>query len=127
MAAEGLAFSKDSRLLRNTEFRRIFKVGKRLSLPVLTLIYSLRDKPLGTIRSPKLGLSVSRKVGKAHDRNLLKRRLREIFRLHQREFVTNSEMVLIPRKETCDLSYLDLENAVIKLISRGKLMKEVEK
>jgi ribonuclease P protein component len=123
MAAVSLAFAKDKRLLRNTEYRRIFKSGKRLSLPVLTLIYwfgkgSLQSKP------PKLGLSVSRKVGKAHDRNLLKRRMREIFRLHQHEISENSEMVLIPRKETCLLSYFELESTILKLFLRGKLLKE---
>lgn len=123
MLASDLAFGKDKRLLSNTEFRRIFKYGKRLSLPVLTLIYRFRDK-LPDPKAPKLGLSVSRKVGKAHDRNLLKRRIREIFRLHQHEIVENSEMVLIPKKETCELSYLELELSVLKLFSRGKLMKE---
>jgi ribonuclease P protein component len=124
MAAKSLAFAKDKRLLRNTEYRRIFKSGKRLSLPVLTLIYWSRHQPAQS-KPPKLGLSVSRKVGQAHDRNLLKRRMREIFRLHQHEISENSEMVLIPRKETCQLSYFELENTILKLINRGKLLKEV--
>jgi ribonuclease P protein component len=124
MPAKVLTFGKDKRLLSNTEFRRIFKVGKRLSLPVLTLIYRFRDR-LPEAKPSKLGLSVSRKVGKAHDRNLLKRRLREIFRIHQGQMIENFEIVLIPRKETCELSYFDLENSVLKLFSRGKLIKEV--
>lgn len=126
MAAESLAFGKNKRLLSNTEFRRIFKYGKRVSLPALTLIYRFRDQSSAP-KSPKLGLSVSRKVGKAHDRNLLKRRLREIFRLHQHEFLENSEIVLIPKKETCELSYIELENSFFKLLLRGKLIKEANK
>lgn len=123
MAIPALAFGKDKRLLSNTEFRRIFKYGKRLSLPALTMVYRFRDK-LPEPKCARLGLSVSRKVGKAHDRNLLKRRIREIFRLNQQKIKENSEFVFIPRKETCELSYLELESSVFSLFSRGKLLIE---
>jgi ribonuclease P protein component len=89
------------------------------------LIYRLRDKTPEP-KLPKLGLSVSRKVGKAHDRNLLKRRLREIFRLHQHEMNENIEIVFIPKKETCELSYIQLEKSVLLLFFRGKLLKEIK-
>jgi ribonuclease P protein component len=122
MAGPGFGLPKTRRVLKNSEFRSIYKYGKRLSLPALTLIYRFRStasKPLQT----KLGLSVSRKVGKAHDRNLVKRRLREIFRLHHNELSENCDLVLIPRKETCDLSYVELESELLKLLGRAKLLR----
>jgi len=93
------------------------------NLPALTLVYRMRENSSAP-KPPRLGLSVSRKVGKAHDRNLVKRRLREIFRIHQLEITDNAEMVIIPRKEACDFDYLDLESAILKLFSRAKLLKE---
>ena len=120
-----LAFGKDKRLLQSHEFQRLFKVGKRLSLPALTVVYSVREKSSGAVAS-RIGLSISRKVGKAHDRNLVKRRLKEIFRLNQKKIVENSEIILIPRRESCDFAYLELENCVFKLFSKAKLIDEAE-
>jgi ribonuclease P protein component len=119
-----LTFGKDKRLLRSHEFSRLFKVGRRLSLPSITLVYHFFENRSKS-KPACLGLSISRKVGKAHDRNLLKRRLREIFRLNQRNIAENSKIVLIPRKEMCDFSYISLENDVIRLFSRAKLIKDV--
>jgi ribonuclease P protein component len=121
MASMIHSFGKSKRLLSSHEFNRLFKSGKRLNLPQLTLVYRVRDS--APAAAPKLGLSVSRKVGKAHERNLLKRRLREIFRLHQQEISANAELVVIPRKETCEMSYSELENSFLKLLSRGKMVK----
>jgi len=116
MPAKTLTFGKDRRILKNPEFKRIFKFGKRLSLPQCTIIFRRTDA-----KKARLGLSVSRKVGKSHERNLIKRRIREIFRKNQISMEKNSEIVVIPRKEALDLSYFELEKALLGLFVRGKL------
>lgn len=126
VSASGLTFGKDKRILKNIEYRRLYKVGKRFNLAAMTFIYRFCAAGVDKARPPRLGLSVSRKVGKANQRNLIKRRLREIFRLHQLEMVENLELVIIPRKEALDLDYFDLESTILKSFSREKLLKEVK-
>jgi ribonuclease P protein component len=127
MAAEGrvlLGFGKASRLLKQSEFNRVFKQGRRVSLPELTLAFRVRPSKDGEPFPPRLGLSVSRKVGKAVERNLFKRRVREIFRLHQGLMVSGSEMVVIPRKEAGIWGYQELQTRLLGLLERGKLIKK---
>lgn len=45
----------------------------------------------------RLGVIASRKTGKAHDRNLARRRIREIFRTHQQEIPTGYDLVVVLR------------------------------
>ena len=51
-----------------------------------------------TARPSRLGLVVSRKVGKAHDRNRVKRLIREYFRLRRHGFEPPIDLVVVARK-----------------------------
>jgi ribonuclease P protein component len=75
-----LEFSKQQRLLRRIEFTRTMDAGTKVVTPHLVLIGRRNDEALS-----KIGFIVSKKVGSAVIRNLVKRRLREIYRtrLHQ--------------------------------------------
>ncbi len=70
-----LEFSKQQRLLRRAEFTRTMDAGTKVVTPHLVLIGRRNDETLS-----KIGFIVSKKVGSAVIRNLVKRRLREIFR-----------------------------------------------
>jgi ribonuclease P protein component len=117
-----LDFSKQRRLLSASDFNRVFKQGKRQSLPEFTLAYRVRPAKDGQSFPPRLGLSVSRKAGKSFQRNKFKRRLREIFRLNHEKLASGTELVFIPRKEAVALSYFDLESKVFSLLKRAKLL-----
>lgn len=72
-------FDKGSRLLKKVEYDFVFSQADRIGTPEFVILY--RDNSLGHAR---LGLTLSKKVvAKAHDRNRLKRLLRETFRLNK--------------------------------------------
>ena len=69
------------------------------------------------------GFSVSKKVGKAHDRNRVKRRLREICRLEQNGWQSGFDAVFIARVPSATATFDELRQAVCELIERARLTK----
>ncbi|MBT9582472.1 ribonuclease P protein component [bacterium] len=93
-------------LRRNWEFQQVFRVGK--SLPGREIVmYALRTKR----KVARFGFSISKKVGCAVVRNRLRRRLREICRLHLKELKTGFDLVLVARSEAGSKDFWVLRQA----------------
>lgn len=75
-----------------------------------------------------MGLTVSTKVGKAVVRNRIRRRLREIYRIHEDRFVPGYDMVVVARVRAAHAPYRVLEKEFLHLAAKtGVLTGEKEK
>lgn len=78
------------KIKKNGDFQKLFKKGKRVFSPRLTLLYCPSDEL-------RMGLAVSKKHGKAHTRNRIKRLCREAFRLNAPALTKNYAIIILPR------------------------------
>jgi ribonuclease P protein component len=86
-------FPKSARLLKSKEFSFIQRSGKKIYAPEFCLqVFQGQVK-----RSARLGLTVSRKYGASVERNLFKRRMREIFRLTRHQLTSGSIIHVKPQ------------------------------
>ena len=83
---------------------------------------------LSTLADPalphlKVAIITTKKVGKAHDRNLLRRRIRSILQLHGDRIVDPKRLlVTIPRPGSATASFEDLESDWLRQAKRLGLL-----
>ena len=110
-----------SSLKENHLFRRLYRKGKSAANATLA-VYC---RPNGTARS-RVGLTVSGKLGGAVQRNRLRRRLREIYRLHEGLFTPGWDLVVVARSRAMEASYAELEQAYLSLAQKLGLCRSEE-
>ncbi len=86
------------------DFRRVYRKGTSAVRPCL-VVYARRTNG----RANRLGLTVTAKVGKAHTRNLVRRRLREIYRLNEDGLRPGYDLVVVARTRAATAGYGRLE------------------
>ena len=105
------AFPKELRLRNAAEFKKVYEKGaKRVSRSFV--LFAL---PNGQDYN-RFGLTVPRKLGKAHDRNRLKRRIREILRTSRAGIPIGFDFVLNPRRSANDREFEELRSELVDLL-----------
>jgi len=111
---------KESVTIKNNhEFRRMYAKGKNAVTPGV-VVYCRRNR----LDHNRLGVTVSTKVGKAVVRNLVRRRLREIFRLNQDKLLQGYDMIVIARVRTPSVPYRKLNGMFLRACGQLGLIKE---
>ncbi|MBC8108791.1 MAG: ribonuclease P protein component [Anaerolineae bacterium] len=87
-----LTFPRSHRLTGKLNFKATYDAGVHESRGPLRIFARPND-----LAHARLGLSVSRRVGNAPRRNLIKRRLREAFRLLQHDFPRGYDLIIVVR------------------------------
>ena len=96
-------------LNKNHEFRRLYAKGR--SAASSTLVVYMRRTGRGINR---VGFTVTVRLGHAVVRNRVRRRLREIYRLHESELIRGADLVVVARSRAVKSSYAQLEKDYLR-------------
>lgn len=114
-----MKFPKSARLLTGRDFKRVLHKGRTAKGNILFLDYRFAHGPT------RLGLSISKRYGKAHDRNRLKRLVREAFR--QLDLPKGMEINVRPKLKAGELTLFHIKQELERLVCEAKTQCETER
>ena len=84
------------------------------------VLYARRNRE----NSNRVGITVSKKLGKAHIRNRVRRRIREVYRLNEEKFQPGWDIVVVARSKSVDADFGKLSKAYLQLAEKAGVLKE---
>ena len=109
-----------SALKLNHIFRRLYATAGQAN--GLLVLYAKKNR-LGINR---VGITVSKKLGGAVVRNRVRRRLREVYRLHEDRFLPGYDLVVVARSRAIDANFQDLCAAYLSAAEKAGILRTEE-
>ena len=112
--------AKDFCLRKHVDYQRVYQAARKQFSSSMTFFAALRagmEPSAASIRLelPRVGLTVGKVIGKAHERNRIKRRLREIIRQHLSELPCDVDLILHPRRSVITMESAKLQSEVLRI------------
>jgi len=106
-ATAGAGFPRSARLLKHSDFERVYKQGRRHFSSHMTVFYLRQGEAPSPEQSARVGFTVGRVLGGAVERNRIKRRLREAVRLRRSALKDAGavDVVINPKKSVLTLEF----------------------
>jgi len=113
VTAASSKFPKSKRLLKHSDFQRVYQSGRRQFTGNVTVFYLRRDGPEPG-SGPRVGFTVGKALGGSVERNRIKRKMREAVRLSWGACEGAVDVVFNPRKSVLTLPFSDLADEVAR-------------
>jgi ribonuclease P protein component len=108
------------RLRKHADYVRAYGAArKRQSLSMSWFLAPQAPDFAPSPAAARVGLTVGRVIGKAHERNRIKRRMREALRRHADLLPVGFDLILHPRRSVLTVEFAQLEAEIVRILQQA--------
>jgi ribonuclease P protein component len=107
------------RLRKHADYQRAY--GSARKRQSASMSWFLAPQPVDASPSiaPRIGLTAGKVLGKAHDRNRIKRRMREVLRRHLDLLPSGCDLIFHPRRSVLTMEFTKLEAEIVRILEQA--------
>jgi ribonuclease P protein component len=109
-----------ARLRKHADYQRAYAASRKKQSASMSWFLAPRPADGTGAEGPRIGLTAGKVLGKAHERNRIKRRLREALRRHVEILPGGVDLILHPRRIVLNLEFAKLEAEIVRILQQAK-------
>jgi ribonuclease P protein component len=119
-------------LRKHADYQRVYQATRKQFSSSMSWFLAARSQPGGDATSdpvrkslaivpdcPRVGLTAGKVLGKAHERNRIKRRMREVVRHCLHELPNGVDLILHPKRSVMTMDFGKLEAEVLRIFRQA--------
>jgi ribonuclease P protein component len=118
-ALKGRESLAGSRLRKHADYQRVYANGRKHRSPSMSWFLA----PQSEESVPRVGFTVGKVLGEAHERNRIKRRLREVLRRHVSQLPAGCDLILHPHRTVLTLEFTKLDAEIVRILQQANAEK----
>jgi ribonuclease P protein component len=113
-----------ARLRKHADYQRAYAASRKRQSSSMS--WFLAPQPTAgfaaeSLAGPRVGLTVGKVLGKAHERNRIKRRMRDILRRHVDLLPAGCDLILHPRRTVLTMEFKKLEAELVRILQQARV------
>ena len=112
---------KGLRLRKHSDFQRAYAAARKRQSASMSWFLAGRPEASGAAPAPRVGLTAGKVLGKAHERNRIKRRMREALRRHIDLLPPGFDLILHPRRSVLTMEFAKLEAEIVRILEEAHI------
>lgn len=105
------------RLRRHGDYVKAYAASRKRQSASMS--WFLAPRAVDAASAARVGLTVGKVLGKAHERNRIKRRMREALRRHVNLLPTGCDLIFHPRRSVLTLEFAKLEAEIVRILKQA--------
>jgi ribonuclease P protein component len=111
----GRASLSANRLRKHADYQRVYNASRKRRSASMSWFLAPQD----LASTPRVGLTAGKVLGKSHERNRIKRRMREILRKHVNLLPAGCDLILHPLRIVLTMEFTKLEAEVVRILQQA--------
>jgi ribonuclease P protein component len=107
------------RLRKHADYVRVYDAARKRQSASMSWFFAPQEPGRLPSCGARVGLTVGKVIGKSHERNRIKRRMREALRRHVDLLPVGADLVFHPRRSVLTIEFAQLEAEIVRILEQA--------